>query len=263
MNRTNLYILALLVSTLSMQSCGSESSEKENSENAIPSDSIIQLSDSRIGYYLVDDYLKVLGETQSPKATQHLAYFSGLILYARNDSAFMNSTYNFHEGGSEMLLHMISANMATAVAHPDLDAIYTMQFNDDQSIFIKADDWSGKLLKCSSNPDINLTDFYINRLLLGRNYQMHGSLVKFNPDGTLDGFDSLKSYYIHTDYMGPGMEFDMIDLWSSNSDNALTYGFEISPSGMTMFELDCKTEEDGMCVENTRGITKYELINAD
>lgn len=182
-----------------MPSCSSDSSDEGNLNPAIPSDSLIQFPDSRVGFYLVDEYLKELGETQSPKSTQHLAYFSGLILYTRNDSAFMNATYHFHEGGSEMQIIMNSPNTAEAKPHPDLDAIYSIQFNDDQSIFIKTDEWSGKLVKCNSKPDLNLTDYYINRTILGRNFELDKSIVLFNPDGRIDGLDDVKSYYIHTD----------------------------------------------------------------
>jgi hypothetical protein len=251
-------LIASLLLNLLLISCNqtTSSSEAENTDSTFT----IPFPEKYTGLYFTETYVNELLSSRSPRKAQNLAYFSGLIFYARNDSAFVNMDFNHHEGGWEIPVLMTEKSAGYALNLTENSPDFKIQFNEDGSVWIDDDEWKGKMIKVQEKPELNLIDESVNHILFPTAFHFNDEIIRFHENGKLSGIDSLASYYVYLDYFGPGMNLDMIEFSNKYDANlTYTYGFEFTDSSLQLFELQCIELDFDLCLEHTKGNIILEL----
>jgi hypothetical protein len=112
--------------------------------------------------------------------------------------------------------------------------------------------------------DSNQYDFgVVEELLFAGSYRTReGTTVRFTPEGRVLGLDTVNYYIPFSDYIGPGLDVDEIEM-GSDPKNPTTFGFRFQNDTLSIYKLNCLEgydSTDHSCVVVDFGELKWKLL---
>ncbi len=202
------------------------------------------------GFWLNETYVKNIGRTKSPRECQNLME-SCITIPARTLQP-TSMISGFHEGSAEMVIAKKADQFQ--FYNKTGDTISNLAYNIQ---VITADK-----LKIGKNTYIKTNEHFLADILFSGNYQDSlNTNVLFSKDGHIKGLGAYTVYEPTYDYMGPGMEVDLIDL-GQNPSNMDHFGYKFNQDTLFIYALNCllKDSTDNTCLQVSFGDIKYKLI---
>ncbi len=248
--------LLTIILTILLFSCSSQNTtNEENNSDETKTTKQFKFPADFLGAYISSEYLKELEYHGSTKKAQEKAIMSTAGLYSEDGNIILSNTWNFHEGGGNDYVRMVSKSKAIIIGELSKDTIYSIDFSKKGEIIIKDEKDSFRLTQFSSDYKNRDYSRIVNELILPNELLLNGNVVKFKPSGEITGLDSIISYSFNEDYFDAGMQLDMINLRYNDNRPEETFGYSLSDSTFTIFNLNCveKDEESDYCFVRERG----------
>ncbi|MBO9203709.1 MULTISPECIES: hypothetical protein [Niastella] len=203
------------------------------------------------GFWLNETYVKKIEHTRSPLESQHASANCCLFIPASTlQPASMAS--NLHEGGPDMVI--VKKDNSFQFFHKENDTVSHLAY-DIQII-------SANKLKVGKQTFIKTNENFLADILFSGEYKdTIGTTIQFSKDGHITGLGTYSVYDVVYDYLGPGMEVDLIDM-GQNPKNMEQFGFKFDQDTLTIHKLNCLETDstDNSCLEVSLGDIKYKLI---
>lgn len=203
------------------------------------------------GFWVNETYVKNISRTKSPRECQGIME-SCLTIPARTLQP-TSMVSGFHEGAAEMVV--VKKANTFQFYYKDSD---TISNNLAYNIQVIATD----KLKIGKNTFIKTNENFLADILFSGEYQdTTGATLQFSKDGHIKGLGNYAVYEPIYDYMGPGMEVDLVDI-GQNSKNLEHFGFTFSQDTLFIHNLNCllRDSSDNSCLQVSLGDIKYKLI---
>jgi|GEM_PF-1925564 len=230
-----------------------------------PADSIpstFKVPTDLYGRWLNKTYVDKVKETRSTKEAQDFSDLCLATIEQRGDTTFLSTSWNFHEGGDILALTMTSANKAESDSTDDPYERFVVTLNADSSINIAHGEQDNDYIKFGSGTKYRNYTEIVNEALFSGSYALGDStLVEFHNDGRLDGIEGYVKYMANEDYIGPGMDYDQMNLTSASGCDS-TFGYQFHDDTLDIFRLGCvesDPEDSTYCLDYERKETIYEL----
>lgn len=199
------------------------------------------------GVYLSKAYHSALLQHRSPCKAASAGEWQLVIPEHADGEVF--GGYNSHEGMEPCRLAHQSTNWELVCPPPDgvrkivpLGA-YELQIGSE--VLVRVDRYQPSYTSLAALPN------YKNQLLLAGNYRKaDGTPVRFLPDGTVKGLETLGvKYEVWQDYVGPGSNVDQVAIGSGRDNRKLSdYGFSWSGDILTLHKITCTEKKNDECL---------------
>jgi len=202
------------------------------------------------GFWVNEIYLKNIERTKSPRECQNVSE-SCIRIPARTLQA-TSMVSNFHEGAAEMIV--LKNRNKYQFYYRYGDTIRNLAY-DIQII-------SNEKIKIGKNTFIKTNEKFLeDKLFSGEYLDSAGAKVQFLKDGHITGLGAFTTYAPVYDYLGPGMEVDLVDLGES-PEKMTDFGFKFNKDTLLVYKLNCLIPDstDNTCLKVDFGDLKYRLI---
>lgn len=202
------------------------------------------------GFWVNETYVKNIGRTKSPRECQNI-FESCLTIPARTLQP-TSMVSGFHEGAGEIVV--VKKDNTFQFYNKEADTISNLAYD----IQVMAAD----KIKIGKNTFIKTNENFLADILFSGEYRdTLSNTVQFLKDGHIKGLGSYTVCEPIYDYMGPGMEVDLVDI-GSNAKNLEHFGFKFSQDTLFIHNLNCllRDSSDNSCLQVSLGEIKYKLI---
>lgn len=198
------------------------------------------------GSWVNQKYLSHLQETKSPKKAQDMASIS-MLQWPNTPVEQGMILWEWHEG-MPLSLEKVS------------DTTWQVQAGEEEAILALLSE-NTFLYQADTFQKIEAVQEYLgNALLFEGDFTMEEKTIRFQANGqVLDLADSLSYYAVLLDYYDQGREVDLVRL-GKDAASAQLYPFQFKQDTLYIYELACKQEQDGSCVEIDRGEEIWRLV---
>jgi hypothetical protein len=200
------------------------------------------------GHWADEKYLQTLQRTKSPMASQD----DGSFLFIPSSVNGLAYPYVYHEGGAQFRVKKHDDRYFLTV---------TEEFNQGDSSEIKLID-NGNILEIWDRKYIKLNEpnTIAEKVIFSGQYKFGDRRVTISEFGVITGLDDVSSLSVNNDYIGPGMDFDLIYLHVGDK-KSLTHTFSFSGDTLKIFDIKCnEAEADGVCMDMEKGNLKWTLV---
>ena len=211
---------------LSLASCSqNEPTSKDQKE-----EQEFQFDPAYSGYYLENRYIQLLSKTKSTKKAHGE---EGARIFVVTKSGYF-IPMSLHEGANEYKIRMTS------------DSTGIVKDLDDKLSFVDQGFLSNKqFFKKAPKSSLEGVDQLINDQVISGKYLYNGKEVSFESNGVVLGLEGIKSYRLWTDYIGAGLNEDLISF--NEEEFQLIYAWE--KDTLKLYSKKCILPEDDFCIE--------------
>lgn len=202
------------------------------------------------GFWLNETYAKNIEHTRSPLKSQNAS--ANCCLFIPASTLQTASIADLHEGGPGMAI--VKKDNSFQFYYKEDDKVSRLAY-DIQVI-------SANKLKVGKYTFIKTDEHFLADILFSGKYQdTLGTTIEFSKDGHIKGLGNYTVYDPLYDYMGPGMDVDLVDLGQSTQ-NMENFGFKFSQDTLYIHNLNClvRDSSDNSCMEVALGDIKYKLV---
>jgi len=242
-------LLGCIVSLFLIIGCSTSQQEEIETKNKIDQSVFIPVPAQYKGFWVNEGYLEKLSKTKSTKVAQGSDSFYKIY----NKNSIMK--LDLHEGGEEHILLMTAPDAGQIFNSDSTQSLNKVKFKNgmlivDEISYIKA-----------PASDKGFQEL-VNKAFISGKYLLESKSVEFKDNGLIVGLDSIQDYELNLDYVGPGMEFDIIYLKSKGVNEKKDFLYEFKSDTLIISEIECLTmeEDSDYCLEVEKGRAKYVLI---
>jgi hypothetical protein len=242
-------IITLLVICLLSVNCTTNLQEPTDGihiRNLLDEAQSVELTKQHIGFWVNEDYIKLLEESKSTKIAGSKSVDDFYRIRGDNSIRQMN----IHEGAGLNVLSLKTEGSG---------AIYS----SDSTRLIAEVSFEGDTLTVNDNRYFHILngdsalDKLVNERVISGQYFLKESSVEFKSNGSITGMKGVQSYRLNLDYGAPGMEFDIIYLLMDSESIPKAHLYDIEQDSVFIFEIDCQYEESGECMEVAKGVKVF------
>jgi len=158
----------------------------------------------------------------------------------------------YHEGGAQFRIRKYGDKYFIKL---------TEEYNQSDSAEIKILD-NGTRLELWNEKYIKLEDrnTIAEKTIFAGTYVLGDKEVTISASGNISGLDSVSRISVENDYIGPGMDLDLIYLQIGNRGN-VNHTFNFSEDTLHIYSVYCnETDENGGCLDTKRGELLWTLV---
>ena len=199
------------------------------------------------GLWVNEGYLKELSKTRSTKMAQGKEGF--YKIYDKNSIMQLD----LHEGGAENILVMETDKDGQIYSTDSTQALNKVEFKDGIMVIDN--------VRCIKAPDGESgLQVLVNKAFFSGKYLLGEKFIEFKDDGSITGLDSINGFNLNLNYVGPGMQFDLINF--KLNDKSKDYLYEFKSDTLLISEVDCLVmeEESDFCLEVAKGNEVYRMV---
>lgn len=197
------------------------------------------------GTWVRKGYIDTLIFTKSPRASQgsEFFYFIPPIL---GDTGY---TFVFHEGGQQFVVKAMGNKYTLCLPSGDSSIIEKVR---DGGIKIAGDEY----VRLSKERAENVSE----QFLLAGDYLSGNGQVHFGMDGSILGLDTFSYYYVNNDYIGPGLDLDLMYI-GAKPGMSPEYSFHFVGDTLLIYTTKCiEDDENGDCLNLITDNLLYRLV---
>lgn len=202
------------------------------------------------GFWVNETYVNNIKRTQSPRECQNL--MESCITIPDRTLQPTSMVSGFHEGAGEMVV--IKKDNTFQLYYKYDDTIRNLAYE------IKV--ISSEKLKIGKNTFIKTNENFLADILFSGDYQDSvKNTVQFLKDGHIKGLGAYTLCKPLYDYMGPGMEVNLVQL-GPTQEKLEDFGFKFIQDTLFIHNLNClqRDSTDNSCLEVSMGDIKYKLV---
>jgi hypothetical protein len=236
--------LYYILTTFFIYSCSAPTDDGQKISTSQTIDTLIPFS----GHWTTEKYLQTLQRTKSPKASQD----DGSFLFIPSSLSGLAYPYVYHEGGAQFRIKKYGDRFFLKLTE-EYDQ------SDSTEIIVNSD---GNRLQVWDRNYIKLNDMntIAEKVIFEGRYIYGDKTITISEFGAISGLDSVSSLTVENDYIGPGMDMDLIYLRIGDQANS-SHTFEFYSDTLRIYDVYCnESDENDSCLDTRRGKLKWTLV---
>jgi hypothetical protein len=235
-------------------------SEKKKTKAIIETYKLQDTAIGIAGFWVSEDYYSLLLESKSPRKAQLNAR---IIEIPERSIESAEMLVNFHEMESECRFLLSPKgyemwnvrNDSLLSKYADVEVVSPTSIKIKNELFVKVD-----IVELA-----HLEYLVAEGVLFKGNYtNSKNQEIELMDNGDIKGLNGVNYYQIKADYIGPGLNVDMIAL-GPNAEEVVNYGFQFKGDTLNIYELKCSNfdKTNHQCIDNKFGKLVHQLWRID